>query len=54
MGKERTTKDEREDRPSRTEEAKSVAQEYADDQRRIINKLRKPAKLKVRGSVSRK
>jgi len=29
-------------KPSREDEARQVAQEYADDQREIIKKLRKP------------
>jgi len=34
--------DERRDKRSRTERAQKVSQEYADDQREIIKKLRKP------------
>ncbi len=30
------------DKPTRTDQARQVAEEYADDQREIIKKLRKP------------
>jgi len=30
------------DKPSRTEQARKVAEEYASDQREVIDKLRKP------------
>ena len=35
-------RDEPKDRPSRTDKACQVAEEYANDQREIIKKLRKP------------
>ena len=43
MGKKKQPPEERPtDKPSRTEQAQQVAEEYADDQREIIKKLRKP------------
>jgi hypothetical protein len=35
-------KDKPKDKPSRTDQARQVAEEYASDQREIIKKLRKP------------
>ena len=35
-------KDKAKDKPSRTEQARKVAEEYASDQREVIKKLRKP------------
>ena len=35
-------KDERKHKPSRTEQARKIAEEYASDQREVIEKLRKP------------
>jgi hypothetical protein len=43
MGKKREPEGEPNDRPSRTEEARQIAEEYAKDQREILKKLRKPA-----------
>ena len=42
MGKKQTPEDEPEDKPTRTDQARQVAEEYANDQREIIKKLRKP------------
>jgi len=43
MGKEqKLPEDKPKDKPSRTEQARQVAEGYADDQREIIKKLRKP------------
>ncbi|MHB8268323.1 hypothetical protein [Bradyrhizobium sp.] len=50
MGKKQTPESEQKDKPSREDEARQVVQEYADDQRKIIEKLRKP--LNQAASVS--
>jgi hypothetical protein len=42
MPKKQTPEDEANDKPSRTDQARQVAEEYAKDQREIIKKLRKP------------
>jgi hypothetical protein len=42
MGKKQTPEDEPKDKPSRTDKARQVAEEYASDQREIIKNLRKP------------
>ncbi|MGH6708764.1 MAG: hypothetical protein ACREEK_07305 [Bradyrhizobium sp.] len=43
MGKkQKPPQDKPKDKPSRAEQAWQVAEEYADDQREIIEKLRKP------------
>jgi hypothetical protein len=41
MGKKQPPEEELKDEPSRTEQARQVAEEYADDLRDIIKKLRK-------------
>jgi hypothetical protein len=41
MQKKQAPEDEQKDKPARTEQARQVAEEYADDQREIIKKLRK-------------
>jgi hypothetical protein len=41
MPKTETPKEEPRDKPSRTDQAREVVKEYADDQRAIIEKLRK-------------
>ena len=54
--KKQTPEDEPEDKPSRTDEARKVIEEYADDLREVIKKLRKPPQLAAasRGIGSRK
>ena len=41
MGNKQAPVDEQKDRPSRTEQARQVAEEYANDLREIMEKLRK-------------
>ena len=43
MGKKQEPEDAPKDRPSRTDEARQVAEAYAKDQREILTKLRKPS-----------
>ena len=43
MGKKQEPEDEPKDQPSRTDEARQVAEAYAKDQREILKKLRKPS-----------
>ena len=42
MQKKQAPEDEPKDKPTRTDQAQQVAEEYANDQREIIKKLRKP------------
>jgi hypothetical protein len=42
MQKKQAPEGEPKDKPARTDQARQVAEEYADDQREIIRKLRKP------------
>jgi len=42
MQRKQTPENEPKDRPTRTDQARQVAEEYANDQREIIEKLRKP------------
>ena len=42
MEKKQSPEDERKDTPSRTDQARQVAEEYANDQREILKNLRKP------------
>jgi len=42
MQRKQTPENEPKDRPTRTDQARQVAEEYANDQREIIKKLRKP------------
>jgi hypothetical protein len=44
MGKKQEAKDEPKGQPLRTDEARQVAEEYAEDQREILEKLRKPSR----------
>jgi hypothetical protein len=41
MPKKQTSEDEPKDKPTRTDQARQVAEEYANDQREIIKKIRK-------------
>jgi hypothetical protein len=43
MGKKQEPEDEPKDQPSRTDEARQVADAYAKDQREILKTLRKPS-----------
>jgi hypothetical protein len=42
MPKKQAPEDEPKDKPTRTDQARQVAEEYANDQLEIIKKLRKP------------
>jgi hypothetical protein len=42
MQEKQTPEDKPKDKPTRTDQARPAAEEYADDQREIIKKLRKP------------
>jgi hypothetical protein len=42
MAKRQAPEDEPKDKPSRTEQARQVAEEYANDPREMLKKLRKP------------
>jgi hypothetical protein len=41
MAKKQTSENERKDKPSRTDQAREVVEEYANDLREVIKKLRK-------------